>query len=384
MTCCGAVPPPAPDLPDDPESMLSNLLNFSGGPGALPTSVLEQTQRAISALPDTGLSILGTSHRSDWFKALLQEAQDNIRRLLDVPDRYHILFLQGGSSLQFSMIPMNFASAAMAPAEFIASGYWSRKAIGEAGAVVSARTVWDGEADGYRRLPAWPSLQRSGQAPFFHYISNETVEGLQFTGAPESIGVPLIADMSSDFLSRRFDIGDYAMIYAHAQKNLGPAGVTLVLIDDAMLSRIPGGLPPMLDYRTHVEHGSNYNTPPVFSIYVLNLVSRWLRDEIGGVDAMERVNLRKAAILYQALERQPEMIEIHADPESRSTMNVAFRFRQPQWHGQFLAQAGEAGLSGLEGHRSIGGLRASLYNAVSESAVQQLADLIDDFARRHG
>lgn len=363
--------------------MISNLLNFSGGPGALPPSVLEQTQRAISALPDTGLSILGTSHRSDWFKALLQEAQDNIRCLLDVPERYHILFLQGGSSLQFSMIPMNFASRTADPAEFIASGYWSRKAIGEAGAVVGARIVWDGADGGYRSLPDWPSLQRSSRAPFFHYVSNETVEGLQFTGVPESVGVPLIADMSSDFLSRRFDINDYAMVYAHAQKNLGPAGVTVALIDDAMLPRIPDGLPPMLDYRTHVEHGSNYNTPPVFSIYVLNLVSRWLRDEIGGVDAMERINLRKATILYDVLNRHAEMIEIHADPGSRSMMNVAFRFRQPHWHERFLAQAAEAGFSGLEGHRSIGGLRASLYNAVSESAVRTLGNLIDDFARQH-
>ncbi len=362
--------------------MLSNLLNFSGGPGALPPSVLDQTQRAITALPDTGISILGMSHRSDWFRALLQEAQDNIRRFLDIPERFHILFLQGGSSLQFSMIPMNFAAAAWAPAEFVASGYWSRKAIGEAEAVVRSRIVWDGVAEGYRRLPTWSSLERSAQAPFLHFISNETVEGLQFRDAPPPNGVPLIADMSSDFLSRRFDIGDYAMVYAHAQKNLGPAGVTLVLIDDAMLSRIPAGLPPMLDYRTHVEHGSNYNTPPVFSIYVLNLVSRWLRDEIGGVDAMEKINLDKAATLYQALERHPEMIEIHADPAARSAMNVAFRFRAPEHHDLFLAEAQAAGFSGLEGHRSIGGLRASLYNAVSMQAVQQLAGLLDDFAQR--
>lgn len=364
--------------------MLSNFLNFSGGPGALPPSVLDQTQRAISALPETGLSILGTSHRSAWFKALLQEAQDNIRSLLDVPERYHILFLQGGSSLQFSMIPMNFAAAASAPAEFVASGYWSRKAIGEAAAVVEARMVWDGAAGGYRSLPAWAELERSAQAPFFHYVSNETVEGLQFRGAPESIGVPLIADMSSDFLSRRFDIGDYAMVYAHAQKNLGPAGVTVALIDDALLSRIPAGLPPMLDYRTHVEHGSNYNTPPVFSIYVLNLVSRWLRDEVGGLDAMERINQRKALTLYRSLERAPEMIEIHADTAARSSMNAAFRFRDESLQGLFLSEAGAAGFSGLEGHRSIGGLRASLYNAVSEEAVQQLAAHVDDFARRHG
>jgi len=364
--------------------MLSNSLNFSGGPGALPACVLEQTQQAIVALPETGLSILGMSHRSPWFKALLLEAQENIRQLLNVPERYHVLFLQGGSSLQFSMIPMNFAAQARAPAEFVTSGYWSGKAVGEAAAVVDARVVWDGAADGYRKLPTWNSLQRSEGAPFFHYVSNETVEGLQFRNAPASNGVPLIADMSSDFLSRRFDIGEYAMVYAHAQKNLGPAGVTVVLIDDAMLARIPDGLPPMLDYRTHVTHGSNYNTPPVFSIYVLNLVSRWLRDEIGGVDAMQRINARKAATLYDVLERHDDMIELHADHAARSVMNIAFRFKEPQLHERFLVEANAAGFSGLEGHRSIGGMRASLYNAVSESAVQQLAQLIAEFGRRNG
>lgn len=364
--------------------MLSNLLNFSGGPGALPTTVLEQTQRAIIALPETGLSVLGMSHRSDWFKALLQEAQDNIRTLLGVPERYHILFLQGGSSLQFSMIPMNFAHGTSVPAEFIASGYWSRKAITEAAPVVSVRTVWDGFDGGFRRLPDWASLESHPQAPFLHYISNETVEGLQFRDAPPPGPVPLIADMSSDFLSRPFDIERYAMVYAHAQKNLGPAGVTVALIDDAMLSRIPDGLPPMLDYRTHVKYGSNYNTPPVFSIYVLNLVSRWLRDEIGGVAAIERINARKAAALYGALDRHDSLFEIHPVPEARSLMNVVFRMRDPALHDGLLAESRKEGFSGLEGHRSIGGLRASLYNAVGESAVAQLTALLDDFAVRHG
>lgn len=364
--------------------MLSNLLNFSGGPGALPLTVLEQTQQAIIALPDTGLSILGMSHRSDWFKALLQEAQDNIRALLDVPERYHILFLQGGSSLQFSMIPMNFAHGASAPAEFVASGYWSRKAIAEAAPVVPVHMVWDGSDEGFRRLPDWAAIDSHPDAPFLHYISNETVEGLQFRDAPPPGPVPLIADMSSDFLSRPIDIWRYAMVYAHAQKNLGPAGVTVVLIDDAMLARIPDSLPPMLDYRTHVRHGSNYNTPPVFSIYVLNLVSRWLRDEIGGVAAIERINARKASALYGALERHADLFEIHAEPAARSLMNVAFRLRDPALHEQFLAESRAAGFSGLEGHRSIGGLRASLYNAVGEPAVAQLTGLLDDFAVRHG
>jgi phosphoserine aminotransferase len=363
--------------------MHANSLNFSGGPGALPRTVLEQTQQAVIALPETGLSVLGMSHRSAWFSAILAEAEHNLRTLLKVPQQYSVVFLQGGSSLQFSMIPMNFAANALAPAEFVTSGYWSRKAVQEAASVVSTRTVWDGEPGGYRNLPALGELPRSERAPFFHYVSNETVEGLQFNDTPAALGVPVIADMSSDFLSRPVAVGDYAMIYAHAQKNLGPAGVTVGLIDRAMLDRIPAGLPAMLDYRTHIEHHSNYNTPPVFSIYVLTLVTRWLMSQIGGVEAMQRVNANKAATLYGALDALQDVVDVHAARPVRSQMNVAFKFRAAQLNRTCLQAATAAGFSGLEGHRSLGGLRASLYNAVSESAVAELAGFLTEFARRH-
>lgn len=364
--------------------MLSNSLNFSGGPGALPLPVLEQTHAAILALPETGLSILGMSHRSAWFKEVLNEAEQNLRTLLQVPDRYSVIFLQGGSSLQFSMIPMNFAARSQAPAEFVVSGYWSGKAVSEAATIAPAQAIWDGASQAYSTLPVFAELPRSSHAPFFHYVSNETVEGLQFNEVPESLGVPLIADMSSDFLSRPVDVGAYSMIYAHAQKNLGPAGVTVALIDRAMLARIPQGLPAMLDYRTHIEHHSNYNTPPVFSIYVLNLVTRWLLQDIGGVDAMQRINARKAAALYGALDAMADIAAVHAEPAVRSQMNIAFHFKDRRLDDACLAAATAAGFSGLEGHRSLGGLRASIYNAVTEEAALALSAFLTDFGRRHG
>jgi len=362
--------------------MLSNSLNFSGGPGALPQVVLEQTHAAILALPETGLSILGMSHRSDWFKSVLSEAEQNLRLLLKVPDNFSVIFLQGGSSLQFSMIPMNFAAGSEAPAEFVVSGYWSGKAVGEAATVAPAHAIWDGASQQYSTLPKFADLPRSHRAPFFHYVSNETVEGLQFNEVPSSLGVPLIADMSSDFLSRPVDVGNYSMIYAHAQKNLGPAGVTVALIDNAMLERIPAGLPAMLDYRTHIEHRSNYNTPPVFSIYVLNLVTRWLLNDIGGVEAMQRINARKAGALYGALDALGDLVAVHAQPQARSQMNIAFHFQDRRLDELCIAQASAAGFSGLEGHRSLGGLRASIYNAVTEDAALALSAFLTDFATR--
>ena len=369
--------------------MLSNSLNFSGGPGALPLSVLAQTHAAILELPETGLSILGMSHRSAWFKEVLSEAEQNLRTLLHVPDGYSVIFLQGGSSLQFSMIPMNFARGAKvtdstAPAEFVVSGYWSGKAVEEAATIAPARAIWDGASQHYSTLPVFADLPRSPHASFFHYVSNETVEGLQFNEVPAALGVPLIADMSSDFLSRPVDVGAYSMIYAHAQKNLGPAGVTVALIDNTMLERIPSGLPAMLDYRTHIEHHSNYNTPPVFSIYVLNLVTRWLMHDIGGVDAMQRINARKAAALYGTLDAMADMVEVHAEPAARSQMNIAFHFKDRALDQVCIDAATAAGFSGLDGHRSLGGLRASIYNAVTEDAALALSAFLADFGRSHG
>lgn len=363
--------------------MHRNQLNFSGGPGALPDTVLEQVRQAVIELPETGLSVLGMSHRSPWFVRLLEETEADLRALLRVPDDYSVVFLQGGSSLQFSMIPMNFAVPGAAAPDYVTSGYWSRKVVDEASRVVTMRTVWDGAQTGYRTLPELGALDWDARAPYRHYVSNETVEGLQFPAVTETRGTPLIADMSSDFMSKPFDVGAYGMVYAHAQKNLGPAGVTVAIIRNALLERIPDTLPPMLDYRTHIRHRSNFNTPPVFAIDVMARVLRWIRDDIGGLDAMAGINARKAAALYTVLDELREVVDGHAQINVRSTMNVAFRFRDARLDARFIELAAEAGLSGLNGHRSIGGLRASLYNAVSEQAVGRLTAFLRDFALRH-
>jgi phosphoserine aminotransferase len=361
--------------------MDSNALNFSGGPGSLPEIVLEQARQAITALPETGISVLGMSHRSDWFRDLLQEAELNLRHLLALSDDYAITFLQGGSSLQFAMVPMNFAGKDVAPPEYVTSGYWSNRATAEASKVCERRIAWNGAHTGYRVLPDLNKLDVDPAAAYLHYVSNETVEGLQFPAVEEPTSIPLIADMSSDFLSAPIRADRYAMIYAHAQKNLGPSGVTVAVVNRAQLERIPEGLPAILDFRTHVRHGSNYNTPPVFAIYVLTLVSRWLRHCIGGLKPMQEINERKANHLYETLEELGNAVTIHADPLWRSKMNVAFTFGDARLDAAFVTEAKERGMVGLDGHRSIGGMRVSLYNAVTEEAVSALCEFIQEFSR---
>lgn len=363
----------------------ANELNFSAGPGALPGPVLEQTRQAILALPETGMSVLGMSHRTAWFEQLLEEVEANLRSLLGIPASHAIVFLQGGSSLQFSMIPMNFAADPGGVPAHVRSGYWSARAIDEAQCVRPLHIAWDGAPGSYRTLPREHVLDPGPGAAYLHYVSNETVEGLQFVDPPRApAGIPLIADMSSDFLSRPIDCTRHAMIYAHAQKNLGPSGVTVCVIDRSLLERVPAGLPPMLDYRTHVRHRSNYNTPPVFGIFVITLVTRWVRDTVGGIEAMARTNDAKAACLYGALDQLAEQVDAHALPTARSSVNASFRFREPGLDARFLAEAAAAGFSGLEGHRSLGGIRASLYNATRLEAVENLRDFLLDFARRRG
>jgi len=362
----------------------ANALNFSGGPGALPASVLRQLQQAIQALPETGLSVLGMSHRSPWFRAVLDEAEENLRLLLQVPADMRLLFLQGGGSLQFSMLPMNFLRGRSGPADYIVSGYWSAKAPIEAAKEGNVRIVWDGRPEGCHRLPAPDELRLSPDAAYLHYASNETVEGLQFQNIPRQAGVPLFCDMSSDLLSAPVDLSHYDAIYAHAQKNLGPAGVTLVILRDGLMQTATDDLPSLLDYRRHAEARSLYNTPPVFAIYALLLVTRWLKDEIGGLPAMAAINDAKARLLYGCLDATPGLYRGWAEPSARSKMNAAFTLPSPALEAAFLAEAKAAGFHGLEGHRSLGGVRVSLYNAVSVQAVRQLTDWMAGFARRHG
>ncbi|OIQ94383.1 phosphoserine aminotransferase [mine drainage metagenome] len=359
-----------------------NNLNFSGGPGALPDSVLLQTQQSIMEVPEVGLSVLGISHRSDWFAAVVAELEDNMRKLLGLPDNYHVLFMQGGATQQFSMIPMTLLRGKTSPAEYLHTGYWSGKALAEAGREGGIRVLWSGEANGYRRLPSDEELAYSPDAPYFHYISNETVEGLQFHRVLGRDDVPRVCDMSSDFLSQPCEAERYSLIYAHAQKNIGPAGVTVVLVRDELLGDAPTDLPGFLDYRSQIQAHSIFNTPPVFAIYVVLLITRWLLNDIGGLSRMAEINRDKAKLLYSALDSSDGFYRGRAEVKDRSLMNVTFNLPDPEIEKRFLADAQSAGFSGLAGHRSTGGIRASIYNGLALSAVEQLVGFMEDFKRK--
>lgn len=360
-----------------------NSLNFSGGPGALPESVLLQVQESIMEVPEVGLSILGISHRSDWFAAVVAELETNIRTLLGLSEDYHVLFLQGGATQQFSMVPMTLLRGKTSLAEYLHTGYWSGKALAEAKHEGSIRTIWSGESSGFRRLPGDDELSFSPDAPYLHYISNETVEGLQFHRILGRDDVPRVCDMSSDFLSQPCEAERFSLIYAHAQKNIGPAGVTVVLIRDELLKDAPTDLPGFLDYRNHIQAHSIFNTPPVFAIYVVLLVTRWLLNEIGGLARMAEINRDKAELMYSLLDSSDDFYRGRAEPQDRSMMNVAFNLATPEMDNCFLAEALAAGFSGLPGHRSTGGVRASIYNGLMLSAVEKLAGFMEDFQHRH-
>jgi len=360
-----------------------NRLNFSGGPGVLPESVLLQARDAMITVPEAGLSVLGISHRSDWFAAVVSELEANIRALLKLSEDYHVLMLQGGATQQFSMLPMMLLQGRTTAADYLHTGYWSGKAIPEARREGPVRVLWSGEAGGFRRLPSDDELSFSPDAPYLHYVSNETVEGLQFNRVLGRDDVPRVCDMSSDFLSRPCAAERFAFIYAHAQKNIGPAGVTVVLVRDDLLREAPPELPGFLDYHSHTKAHSNYNTPPVFAIYVVLLVTRWLQNEIGGLVRMDAINRDKAGLLYRLLDASTGFYRGRAEARDRSLMNVAFNLADPDLEKRFLAEALAAGFSGLAGHRAIGGVRASIYNALTLSAVEELAGFMEDFQRRH-
>ena len=362
---------------------LRNDLNFSGGPGALPETVLQQVQQAIMSVPEVGLSILGISHRSDWFAAVVSECENNIRTLLGLDKSYHVLLLQGGATQQFSMIPMTLLQNPTATADYIHSGYWSGKSIHEAQKVGNIRTLWSGESSGFSRLPSDEEINFSADAAYLHYVSNETVEGLQFHRLLGRSDVPRICDMSSDFLSRPIEASQFAMIYAHAQKNMGPAGVTIVVMHDELLTNIPTNhFPGMFDYRNHIQAHSNFNTPPVFAIYVVLLVTRWLLQDIGGLENMAMLNQHKANSLYHCLDESNGFYAGRAAKVDRSLMNVSFKLSTPELEKQFLHKSAQAGFSGLAGHRSTGGIRASIYNGLTLAAVEQLVEFMMDFQKQ--
>jgi phosphoserine aminotransferase len=360
---------------------MDRIFNFSAGPAVLPVPVLEEAQRDMVSLPGVGMSVMEISHRSKTFDDIIGRTEASLRDLLKIPSNYHILFLQGGASLQFSMIPMNFLPAD-ASADYILTGSWGKKALKEAkkvGAVNVAATMADG---GFTRVPSSDEISLSPHAAYVHITSNETIEGVQWKREPNVGDVPLVVDSSSDILSRELDINKYALIYAGAQKNMGPSGVTLVILRDDLLQRIPENMPTMLDYRVHVENKSLYNTPNTWGIYIMGLVCKWLQ-ELGGLAGMEQQNDEKAQLLYDAIDAT-DFYRGHADVDCRSTMNVTFRLPAEELDKKFVAEATAQGLDGLKGHRSVGGIRASIYNAFPRAGVEALVSFMKDFERRHG
>jgi phosphoserine aminotransferase len=360
------------------------VINFSAGPGVLPLPVLEQVKTDLPTLPGVGASALEVSHRGAWFEGVIEEAEANLRTLLKIGADHRVLFCQGGASMQFAMVPMNLLGATTA-ADLVVTGSWGAKAATEASRVGRARVAWSGRDGSFVRVPTDEELLGTldPAAAYVHLTTNETIQGVEFPATPTlPDDVVLAADHSSDFLSRPVDVARYGVLYAGAQKNAGPAGVTIVVIRDDVLARIPDGLPTMLDYRTFAEHGSMYNTPPVFAIYIVLLVTRWLRDEIGGLDAMAASNRAKADLLYDAIDGHPDVYRGHAEPSSRSVMNVTFRLPTPEDEDAFLAAALDEGMVELRGHRSVGGVRASLYNAMPVGGVETLADFMRRFAER--
>ncbi len=361
--------------------MTERIFNFSAGPAVLPVPVLEEAQRELLSLPGVGMSVMEISHRSKTFDEIIGRAESGVRELLNVPENYRILFLQGGASLQFSMVPMNFLPAD-GSADYIVTGSWGKKAVKEAkrcGAVNIAATMADG---GFTRVPGQDELNLSPNAAYVHITSNETIEGVQWKHEPATGDVPLVSDASSDILSRAIPVEKYGLIYAGAQKNIGPSGVTLVIIRDDMLQRIPDGVHTMLDYRTHVENNSLYNTPNTWGIYIISLVCKWIKDK-GGISGMERENEEKARLIYDAIDAT-DFYRGHSDPDSRSPMNVTFRLPSEDLEKKFTSEATAQKLDGLKGHRSVGGIRASIYNAFPREGVEALVSFMKDFERRNG
>jgi phosphoserine aminotransferase len=361
--------------------MTERIHNFSAGPAVLPVPVLEEAQRDMLSLPGVGMSVMEISHRSKTFDEIFIRAETGLRQLLDIPDNYHVLFLQGGASLQFSMIPMNFLPAE-GSADYLITGSWGKKALKEArraGATNVAANMADG---GFTRVPGNDELKLDPSAAYAHITTNETIEGVEWKQEPNVGDVPLIADASSDILSHPIPVGKYALIYAGAQKNMGPSGVTLVIMRDDLLQRIPEGLHTMLNYRTHVENKSLYNTPNTWGIYIISLVCKWLIEK-GGLIAMHRENEKKAQLIYDAID-STGFYRGHADHDSRSIMNVTFRLPSEELEKKFTAEATAQGLDGLKGHRSVGGIRASIYNAFPLAGVTALVEFMKDFENKNG
>jgi len=359
------------------------VYNFSRGPAGLRVPGLVAAQRDLRALPGGGISSLEISHRSKQFGQIIEQAEANMRKLLGIPQNYRVLFLQGGALLQFGMAPMNYLRNTGKSADYLVTGSWSKKAMGEAKTQGTVRAAWDGKATNYDRVPQPGEVQLDPSAAYVYYCSNETIGGVQFPQEPETGGVPLVCDASSDLLSRPVAIEKYGILFACAQKNAGPAGVTTVIIRDDLVQRSPADLPSMVNYKVLAEGKSLLNTPPTFAVYMVKLVTDWILQEFGGLERMREHNEAKARLLYDAIDRSAGFYTVHAAPGSRSSMNIAFRLPDAAREEKFLKEAAARGLCELKGHRSVGGCRASIYNAMPKEGVAALAEFMQEFQQNN-
>ena len=361
--------------------MVKRIHNFNAGPAALPLPVLEQIQEELLDFKGSGMSILEVSHRSKWFDDVINEAVERTKRLLNLDEEFFVLFIQGGASLQFCMVPMNLALENK-PVDFIDTGTWSTKAIKEAKIQgKDVRVIASSEDKNYSYIPK--DFKIDGNAAYLHITSNNTIKGTQWDQFPESGGVPIVCDMSSDFMSRTFDVRPFGLIYAGAQKNIGPAGTAMVIIRKDMLERVPDNIPTMLKYSTFSEKNSMFNTPACVVVYTTNLVLKWLEETIGGLEKMEQINKEKAGMLYDFIDGS-DFYQGTVSKDSRSLMNVTFRLPNEDLEKQFIADTLKEDLGGLKGHRSVGGCRASIYNATGPDSVKALVEFMAEFERKEG
>ncbi len=360
---------------------MPRIYNFNPGPSTLPLPALEKCQTEFLDYKGTGMSIVEISHRSKDFEAVLADTKALLKELFFIPDNFKIIFLGGGASLQFAMLPMNFIPTG-GSADYIITGEWAQRALKEANIIARGRVAASSEDKQFTYIPSEKDLVIDPQAAYVHLTSNNTIFGTQYHAFPEVKGKFLVADMSSDILSRRVDVSKFAMIYAGAQKNLGPAGVTVVIIRDDFAATANSGLPTMLSYGTHIKGDSLYNTPPVFCIYLMQLTLQWVKEQ-GGLAVIEKINRQKAELLYQTIDESNGFYRGTVQPEARSWMNATLRLASEELEAEFVAEAKKAGLHGLKGHRSVGGIRVSMYNAMPLAGIEKLTDFMKQFKSKH-
>jgi len=360
--------------------MTRDIFIFNPGPAMLPEPVLESTSKAVLNFANTGMSIMEVSHRAKEFDALLEDTEKRLHKIMGIPDTYKVLFLQGGATLQFSMVPINLLPAGKV-ADYIDTGYFASRAIKEAKLIGKVNVAASTKEINYTRLPAANEIKLTKDAAYCHITSNNTIYGTQWQTFPDTGAVPLVADMSSDILSRKVDVSKFGLIYAGAQKNMGPAGVTCVIVRKDLVGKAPANTPTMLDYKVHVENNSSYNTCPVTAIFVVHEVMKWIEDQ-GGVAKIEAINNEKAKLIYDILD-SGDYYKGHAEKGSRSKMNITFRLPSEALEEKFASEASKRGLKGLKGHRSVGGIRASMYNAVPLAGAQKLAEFMKEFKKNN-